>query len=783
MEEFGVITPQDIGLINEIERSFKGRLDLKFCKKLAELLQKLFERSIPSFELKEVTDKAMVLDGVLLGYPEREIRAGVDFIKGQGSDVAKVKTPYKDIWLFARVNATNEIHPETTRFLQRWGDALLYAYSLIRNQEDFGSLAFEIGLPEPVLKMPAPPSIVGHPEVQARSAKHRWKKRRAELRSEPSLLPFKFDGVLSEKVGGAGIGAEGYDIKIVRDENGQRRVVEKYVSEANPKWRIWSYDQDSQPYRQIFFARAAYEVGHAVGFHDVSPVQLRLYQPGEKNTFFDRDAARWMSGLEDFYGEDPYELLDSLSEPSESHRKWMQLEGILSVPPWKLWNVAAYGEFVELFGDSLVRGDLFRLFTNSIFSLETRMPPQSRNADSHLLANLRVRKHDGTWTLRWIDYGHAFYPISKKDGDTLLEYLKVHVAYIRAHGYPLLKAIVELDDRTIARIAENVFGKRILEMLADSYLEVFKNAPDGTKVPKKFIVRWILRKRLKDMRAQFVRSIKHRRMIFRKFHAWLIDSTADLGEEEVKARVMRTELRSEKSTVNRPQSTVHGPSSLRSAMFRGGEAIAGHRLYRSVHNDNRRAELGRAPLLVSDADLEVVGEAAQSAYRILSDSNTWSTFCSILGLISGKTSIGYAWDRKFLDLGFEAVIGADAKLRGQPSALVAVLPEELARIQAVNQALGPIVYNGKKYNPILVADKPEKAADILRESLYVEEAFYVTPEAAAYETIFKAARKNPFSQILPFGQAKMDDLRSKVLRLLESVDQVHAMIEHTAQMA
>ncbi len=150
LREMNVISEEDTGPLEAISQSYSARrwdLFLGLSWKLTEDLMKRFEGQ---------SVERTVLNGILVGYPEADIRLLAE-AKASGRPVESfypslypVDTEFKDLGILTAVHSTLEHQRATWSYLQRMKETLYYAYSLIRNNPDFPDLAGPLNLPPTV---------------------------------------------------------------------------------------------------------------------------------------------------------------------------------------------------------------------------------------------------------------------------------------------------------------------------------------------------------------------------------------------------------------------------------------------------------------------------------------------------------------------------------------------------------------------------------------------------------------------------------------------------------
>jgi len=263
------------------------------------------------------------------------------------------------------------------------------------------------------------------------------------------LLPLEFPGELNESMRDGQTDFKEFPVYRV----GSERVILKQTS-------VWG------TFRAIFGS----QIAHVIGFKEFNGVQIY----SRKGKF---------GHVESYWGES----LDKLVDPStENHL-------LQSLDLTEAFNENIYRSLIEKFGESFVRGDVYRLFSNTY-------------GDSSASDNIRVERSGDHFVLRWIDYNLSFTAPGYLR-EYINGYLQARADYIVKYGLDLVKTIVDLSDEDIEHVADHVYGKESQQLLARA--EGISESDAGNK--------------LQPCRSYIVMGIKIRRQIFKDFYGWLIE--------------------------------------------------------------------------------------------------------------------------------------------------------------------------------------------------------------------------------------------------------------------
>lgn len=166
LKEKGVLLPEDEEILDNLNKSHSSSNPGLFDREGLRLLNILFQR----FPIDSL--KGIVIEGVMLGYPDNAIQAMLDETSSEhetgtpATRNARLMTKFKGLGLVVPRNQTEAEEKENTRYLRKTTETLYYAYSLIRNQPDFAALSRELGLPPEVLIEEPHPSLASRPEAR-----------------------------------------------------------------------------------------------------------------------------------------------------------------------------------------------------------------------------------------------------------------------------------------------------------------------------------------------------------------------------------------------------------------------------------------------------------------------------------------------------------------------------------------------------------------------------------------------------------------------------------------
>jgi glycine hydroxymethyltransferase len=165
LQEYGVLTPADKGLLDRLQRIYDSIPIEDWAEDEGALLDTLlFQVVAPRIQDADSPQRDAV-DGVMIGYPETDIRAYLEEEKaereGRDSSVETefLETLFQGVGLVGRPRTPAMRGDETDRYLSKMVTTLYHAYSLIRHHRDFRGpkgLARELELPQDVLTAEPP---------------------------------------------------------------------------------------------------------------------------------------------------------------------------------------------------------------------------------------------------------------------------------------------------------------------------------------------------------------------------------------------------------------------------------------------------------------------------------------------------------------------------------------------------------------------------------------------------------------------------------------------------
>ena len=230
--------------------------------------------------------------------------------------------------------------------------------------------------------------------------------------------------------------------------------------------------QKVRPSKFVYSARFGYQMAHAIGFEGVNNVQIYSTKEGD------------LDNIEDYWGED----LSILPDETRNKKALFFALGISQNS-----NIRDYQAFVRMFGASLVRGDIYRIFSN-------------HHGDSNEVRNLRVMPLGKKFAIRWVDYDDSF-ALGKFYNNLIVPYLQARTEFILKYGIDLVENIVGLRDIDIEHIADHVYGSEGILLLARAERLPLETA----------------RGRLQTYRQELVEEVKIRRDKFGIFYKWLLE--------------------------------------------------------------------------------------------------------------------------------------------------------------------------------------------------------------------------------------------------------------------
>ncbi|OGX06517.1 MAG: hypothetical protein A2Z88_04505 [Omnitrophica WOR_2 bacterium GWA2_47_8] len=263
---------------------------------------------------------------------------------------------------------------------------------------------------------------------------------------------------------------KGHDYSVFRLPD-QSQVILKYFKRiVAGAWQIPTSALNS---------RAAYELSHFLGFSRINASQIYAEEEGS------------FGAVEEYWGN------SDLAEESFGS----ELSKAVDVVTALRSQADNYGQYVKIFGKSLVEGDVYRLFANHY-------------DDSYKPTNIRVGVDaQGNPEIRWIDHDGAFAPDFSDEPltqDQVLTYLKHRSAFIKEYASELVDKIAQLSDSDIEKISENVYGDETRGLLRN---KMFENGASESEVQRTL-------QSLERFRMIFIRQAKERRETFSKFLAW-----------------------------------------------------------------------------------------------------------------------------------------------------------------------------------------------------------------------------------------------------------------------
>ncbi|MBI3314239.1 MAG: helix-turn-helix domain-containing protein, partial [Candidatus Omnitrophica bacterium] len=195
LEETGVLYPGDnfSGSIDRVVTQIRTIRDMIEQKRR---MDELGSSLVSTFFQIAQGNSAMqdIIFGVLLKYPEAAIRAGVGRQNYVPGNYAYQLTPYPRIQLVVEQDDQGRISEGSLEYLARMVDTLDYAYSRIRRESDFSSIAGEIHLPERALKAP-PQDIFSRTPLEQLTEREIEKADEGELRKWISLINAHSDDI------------------------------------------------------------------------------------------------------------------------------------------------------------------------------------------------------------------------------------------------------------------------------------------------------------------------------------------------------------------------------------------------------------------------------------------------------------------------------------------------------------------------------------------------------------------------------------------------------------
>ena len=270
-------------------------------------------------------------------------------------------------------------------------------------------------------------------------------------------------------------GPEFYPYWIYADDAGNNKLIKKN--------RIRSKDILARPFfRDSLNSRAAYEVACTVEAKTIiNDVQIYF------------DEAGYVAQIDEYFGKAVGPATgEILSEALDvyGHRRYDP-------------DLTAYNKLIEKYGESFVRGDVYRLFSNYI-------------GDSHLPRNMMeclrgqlelLMPHTKTAEIRWIDYGQCFTAMGRDDDKCIIDYLEAHKNHILKYSLELLKSITAISNKAIDVVAERIYGTETKCVLIQKICD--DDEPVCGEMLEDYVEGW---------KEKFILYTKKRLDIFRQFY-------------------------------------------------------------------------------------------------------------------------------------------------------------------------------------------------------------------------------------------------------------------------
>ncbi len=163
LERIGALSfMEDEPLLSEIEQSIQDQNWDSFGKGVEKLLAIMFQRGL--YDMSVI----YAVRGIMLGFPEPDIQASIDrYVKKKFVNTTKPERLFEDLGLVEKVNEDGDVSEDAQNYMARMEQTLIYAYSLIRDSQDFKQIAHKLELPHAVFVATPSSEFSGRAETRA----------------------------------------------------------------------------------------------------------------------------------------------------------------------------------------------------------------------------------------------------------------------------------------------------------------------------------------------------------------------------------------------------------------------------------------------------------------------------------------------------------------------------------------------------------------------------------------------------------------------------------------